>query len=361
MDNYRKIIHVDMDAFYASVEQRDQPELKGKPVAVGGSRERGVVAAASYEARFYGVRSAMPSSQAYRLCPDIIFIRPRFDVYKSVSLEIREIFLEYTDLVEPLSLDEAYLDVSVNKKGIDSATRIAREIRSRIQEKVNLTASAGVSVNKFLAKVASGLNKPDGLTLIPPEHAASFIEKLPIEKFHGIGKKTAQKMKRLGIHNGADLKARTETELARYFGKVGRYYFRIARAEDNRPVQPNRQRKSIGAENTFREDLVSEDEMIDALEQITQKVAERVGRLETEGKTITLKIKYFDFVQTTRSRTLGNMVSRHEELMPVIEELLHQPSFPDRPVRLLGVSLSNLNQEDQLESIQLKLDLKYWD
>ncbi|MEO0580896.1 MAG: DNA polymerase IV [Bacteroidota bacterium] len=341
----RKIIHIDMDAFYASVEQRDHPQLKGKPVAVGGSRERGVVAAASYEARRYGVRSAMPSAQAYRLCPHITFVKPRFDRYKEVSHQIRTIFFEYTDLVEPLSLDEAYLDVTENKKGIHSATLIAKEIRARVLEETQLTASAGISINKFLAKVASDIHKPDGITLIPPENALAFLEKLPIKKFHGIGAKTAEKMKKLGIHDGADLKARTELELVRSFGKAGRHYYRIVRAEDHRPVKPDRIRKSVGAENTFGEDVETEEEMLGKLQPILVKVCSRMESIQAKGKTITLKIKYFDFQQTTRSRTLGQYVSTYQEIFPVIQDLLLQPEFPPKPVRLLGISLSSLNTE----------------
>jgi len=338
----KKIIHIDMDAFFASVEQRDNPELYGKPVAVGGSRERGVVAAASYEARKFGVRSAMPSVQAYRLCPNIIFVKPRFDRYKEVSLQIREIFLSYTDLVEPLSLDEAYLDVTHNKAGIPYATRIAQLIRKEIWEKTQLTASAGISINKFLAKVATDINKPNGITLIPPEHAERFLEELPIEKFYGIGQKTAEKMKKLGIFSGEDLKERSELELATHFGKAGRHYYRMVRAIDDRPVKPDRIRKSVGAENTFSKDLTEPGEMMKKLENITQRVCDRMQAIPTSGKTITLKIKYHDFVITTRSRTLNTFVSRYEDVLKVVFTLLHGPFFPGKPVRLLGVSVSNL-------------------
>ncbi len=354
----RKIIHVDMDAFYASIEQRDAPELKGKPVAVGGSRQRGVVAAASYEARKYGVRSAMPSMTAYRLCPDIIFVRPRFDTYRDVSYQIREVFFQYTDLVEPLSLDEAYLDVSENKAKIDSAAKVAREIKQKIFKETNLTASAGVSVNKFLAKVASGWNKPDGLTLIPPEKAVAFIEKLPVEKFHGIGKKTAEKMKKMGIHYGADLKLYSELDLARRFGKTGRWYYRISRGIDNRAVQPDRIRKSVGAENTFREDIIELDDLLEKLEPLTRKVSERLKKIDSSGRTITLKIKYHDFVQTTRSRTVSSYVSTFDEIFPVIKELLYHPAYPEKEIRLLGVSLSNLMGEEPDEPRQLSFDFK---
>lgn len=351
----RKIIHIDMDAFYASVEQRDQPALKGKPVAVGGSSQRGVVAAASYEARRYGVRSAMPSVTAARLCPDLIFVKARFDRYREVSQQIRSVFFEYTDLVEPLSLDEAYLDVTKNKQGLASATQIAREIRARILAETQLTASAGISINKFLAKVASDLNKPDGITLIPPDRAETFLEKLPIEKFFGIGAKTAEKMKRLGIFTGADLKARSEIELARRFGKAGRHYYRIVRGLDKRSVKPDRLRKSVGAENTFSEDLRTEAEMISQLSPIVRKVCERMEKADLAGRTVTLKIKYHDFQITTRSRSLSRFVRSYEEIFPVIEDLLHHPEFPPRPVRLLGASVSNLNHEELAGPVQLTL------
>ena len=352
----RKIIHIDMDAFYASVEQRDFPELKGKPVAVGGSSQRGVVAAASYEARKFGVRSAMPSVTAARLCPDLVFVKARFDVYREVSQQIRAIFLEYTDLVEPLSLDEAYLDVTENKKGIAAATQIAKEIRERILAETQLTASAGISINKFLAKVATDINKPNGMTLIPPDRAEAFLERLEIQKFYGIGAKTAEKMKRLGIFTGADLKARSEVDLARLFGKAGRHYFRIVRALDKRPVKPDRQRKSVGAENTFSEDLNTEAEMISKLTPIVHKVADRLGKADLAGRTVTLKIKYHDFVINTRSRSAGVFLATFEDLMPVVEALLHQPEFPPQPVRLLGVSVSNLNHDELAGPMQLTLE-----
>ncbi len=352
----RKIIHIDMDAFYASVEQRDFPELRGKPVAVGGSRERGVVAAASYEARKYGVRSAMPSSRAYRLCPDIIFVKPRFDQYSAVSRQIREIFYEFTDLVEPLSLDEAYLDVTENKLGIHSATAIAKEIRKRIKAETELTASAGISINKFLAKVASDIHKPDGITLIPPDRALGFLEKLPIQRFHGIGAKTAEKMKRLSIHEGADLKKRSEIELVQLFGKAGRHYYKIVRAEDDRPVKPNRIRKSVGAENTFNEDINQIEDMLDRLSKILERVCERLAKIPTGGKTITLKIKYNDFQIQTRSKTQGRFLSDFKDIFPLVEELLHSPETPPKPVRLLGISLSNLDLVEEKGGKQLTLE-----
>ena len=348
---YRKIIHVDMDAFYASVEQRDDPTIRGKPVAVGGSRKRGVVAAASYEARTFGVRSAMPSSRAFTLCPDIIFVKPNFEKYRRISLQIREIFYQYTDLVEPLSLDEAFLDVTHNKQGITSATRIAQLIRKEIWEETHLTASAGISINKFLAKVATDIHKPNGITLIPPQQVDTFLEKLPIEKFHGIGKKTSEKMKRIGIRCGKDLKDRSELELAQKFGKMGRYYFQIVRAKDDRPVKPNRERKSIGAENTFSEDLRTADDMLEKILPLIDKVIERLNQHGGRAKTVTLKIKYDDFVQTTRSRTAALGMEAVEEVREIVSELLYTPHLPEKPVRLLGVSLSNLEKPPGLEPL----------
>lgn len=354
---FRKILHVDMDAFYASVEQRDNPDLVGKPVAVGGSSNRGVVAAASYEARVFGVHSAMPSRTAYRLCPDIIFVKPRFEVYRDVSRAIRAIFFEYTDLVEPLSLDEAYLDVTENKFQIESAIQVAKEIKQKIFDQVHLTASAGVSINKFLAKTASGWHKPNGLTFIPPERAEEFIEQLPIEKFHGIGKVTAKKMNTWGVFTGADLKKRTEIELAKKFGKAGRYYYRIARAIDDREVKPDRERKSVSAEDTFFEDLTTPDEMKAELEKICKIVAERLVKAETAGKTVTLKIKYHDFLIRTRSKTVSYYVDNQEQLETLILELLYRPAFPEKPVRLLGVGVSNLQHEEGEEGgRQLEFD-----
>ncbi|MFK7971630.1 MAG: DNA polymerase IV [Bacteroidia bacterium] len=338
---YRKIIHVDMDAFFASVEQRDFPELRGKPVAVGGGGMRGVVAAASYEARVFGVRSAMPSVTAKRLCPDLIFVKHRFDVYKEVSQQVRDIFYSYTDLVEPLSIDEAYLDVTENHFGIDSAIQIAKEIKTKIHEATNLTASAGVAQNKFLAKIASDLHKPDGITFIPPEKALEFIDQLPIGKFYGVGKKTGEKMKRLNIHTGADLRAWTELELAQRFGKAGRHYYRMVRAIDDRPVRPHRPRKSLSAERTFFEDLATETEMLEALDHIASKVEERLAKGNFSGYTVTLKIKYHDFEQRTRSQTVAFAVSKKSQLMLIAKELLHRPAFPEKPVRLLGLGVSN--------------------
>ncbi|MEM1136364.1 MAG: DNA polymerase IV [Bacteroidota bacterium] len=356
---HRKIIHIDMDAFFASVEQRDFPEYRGKPLVVGGSKERGVVAAASYEAREYGVRSAMPSVVAYRKCPHIIFVKPRFEVYKEVSQQIRAIFYEYTDLVEPLSLDEAYLDVSENKKSMPSATIIAKDIKATIKEKTGLTASAGVSFNKFLAKIASDMDKPDGLYLIHPNEAETFIEKLPIEKFHGIGKVTAERMKNMGIHNGKDLKEREEFELIKGFGKAGRHFYKIVRAIDNREVKPDRIRKSLGAERTYSTDINDEKEMIEAVDKICEKVFERMTLSKTQGKTLTLKIKYFDFQVNTRSSTQSFNFDSLVAIKKVALDLLYTPDFPEKPVRLLGVSISNLlNESESKHGVQLEIDFK---
>lgn len=350
----RKIIHVDMDAFYASVEQLDNPELKGKPLAVGGSKERGVVAAASYEARQYGVYSAMPSVTAARRCPNIIFVKPRFERYKEVSMQIMDVFKSYTDLVEPLSLDEAYLDVTENKKGIGSAMRIAMNIRAEILEKTGLTASAGVSYNKFLAKTASDINKPNGMAVIMPEEGAAFIEQLKIEKFHGIGKVTAEKMKKFSVFNGADLKSKSEEWLHGNFGKAGLYYYRIARGIDHRLVQANRVRKSIGAENTFSEDLETEKELLNALQPICETVVARTKKARNAGKTVSLKLKYDDFSVQTRSKTVGSFISNFQHIWTIAVELLRTPELPNKPIRLLGISLSNLEKEEIRYGIQLR-------
>jgi DNA polymerase IV len=344
-ERLRKIIHVDMDAFYASVEQRDNPELRGKPVAVGGSRERGVVAAASYEARRFGVRSAMASVTAKRKCPDLIFVKPRFDVYKAVSLEIRAILTDYTTLVEPLSLDEAYLDVTENLKGMPFATPIAQEIRMRIREATGLTASAGVSYNKFLAKLASDQRKPDGLFVITPELGPAFVESLPVGKFHGIGPATAARMNELGIHSGADLRSQSLALLQECFGKAGAYYYWISRGIDDRPVKPNRVRKSVGAENTFDRDLSSLSEARSELQPIIDKVWSFCERTGTRGRTLTLKVKFQDFNQITRSRSLARAFRSREEIAQVGFDLLG-PIFPtERRIRLLGIALSNLTGE----------------
>jgi DNA polymerase-4 len=345
-----------MDAFYASVEQRDDPALRGKPVAVGGGGPRGVVMAASYEARAYGVRSAMPGFQARRLCPELIFVRTRFDAYQAASQQIREIFRSYTDLVEPLSLDEAYLDVTTPKRGPPSATEIARTIKQEIKAKTGLIASAGVSFNKFLAKVASDLRKPDGLAVIRPEQAEAFIAQLPIERFFGIGPKTAHKMKALGIHTGADLGARAEDELVHRFGKVGRHYFRIVRGEDEREVRPDRPYKSIGAERTFDRDLSDPETMLERLQPIAEQVAERMAAADSFGRTVTLKIKHHDFSLTTRQHTLSDRIDGADERLALAAWLLHHPEPPRRPVRLLGLSVSNFTLAPTAPR-QLSLDL----
>ncbi len=337
----RKIIHVDMDAFYASVEQRDDPSLRGKPVAVGG-RQRGVVMAASYEARKFGVRSAMPSVTAKRMCAELVFVKPRFEVYKEVSRQIREIFLDYTPLVEPLSLDEAYLDVTTNLKNIPLASDIAREIRARILEKTGVTASAGISYNKFLAKLASDYRKPNNQTVIPPEKGPAFVEGLDVAKFHGVGPKTAEKMKRLGIHTGADLKEQSLEFLEQYFGKSGTYYYAIARGQDERRVVPNRPRKSVGSETTFMEDLGRPQEIEEGVDSVLDDVWSYCERTGMSGRTVTVKIKYADFQIVTRSRSLPAPVASRDELARTSVALV-RTIFPlEKRVRLLGVSLSNM-------------------
>ncbi|MEN8789297.1 MAG: DNA polymerase IV [Flavobacteriaceae bacterium] len=357
----RKIIHVDMDAFYASVEQLDNPDLRGKPVAVGGGSKRGVVSAASYEAREYGVRSAMSGVLARLQCPELIFVKPRFDRYKEISKQIREIFMEYTDLVEPLSLDEAYLDVTENKKGNPSATLIANEIRQRIFDDLGLSASAGISVNKFVAKVASDIHKPNGQKTVNPEDVLDFLEGLDIRKFYGIGKVTAEKMYKLGIFTGKDLKSRSLEYLDAQFGKSGRYYYHVVRGFHNSEVKPHRTPKSVGAERTFSENLSSEVFMIDKLRFIAQELESRLNKSGIAGKTITLKIKYSDFSLNTRSKTLAYYISDKDLILESARELLLQESLEDS-VRLLGITLSNLNtakvqKEEQEEvSIQLKFD-----
>ncbi|QRM34491.1 DNA polymerase IV [Microvirga sp. VF16] len=353
----RRIVHVDLDAFYASVEQRDNPELRGKPVAVGGSRERGVVAAASYEARRFDVHSAMPSVTARRKCPELIFVKPRFDVYREVSRQIREIFYEYTPLVEPLSLDEAYLDVTENRKDIPYATQVAREIRARIWEETQLTASAGISFNKFLAKMASDQNKPNGQFVITPEMGPAFVESLAVGKFHGIGPATARKMNEFGIVTGLDLKAQSLDFLQERFGKAGTHYYWIARAVDHRLVQPDRIRKSIGAENTFEKDLVVFEEMKAALQPIVDKVWRHCEQTGVRGRTVTLKVKFSDFQQITRSRTLPGYVESRLRLDQASVDLLLLLFPLNKSVRLLGVSLSGLNTDDESESPQLSLEL----
>jgi DNA polymerase-4 len=353
----RKIIHIDMDAFYASVEQRDNPELRGKPVAVGGSGERGVVAAASYEARKFGVHSAMPSVTARRRCPELIFVKPRFDAYKAISDQIRQIFAEYTLTIEPLSLDEAYLDVTENLKGIISATRIAEVIRARIRSETGLTASAGVSYNKFLAKLASDHRKPDGLFVITPEMGPVFVETLPVRKFHGVGPATAKKMKRLGIETGLDLRAQSLAFLQQHFGKTGSYYYCAVRGVDERPVRADRIRKSVGAENTFPADLFAYEAARDALRDIIDKVWGYCERAGVRGRTVTLKVKFANFRQITRSRTGEKQITTRSELEELGNALL-KPLFPaTKGVRLLGVSLSSLAAAEADRGRQVSLFL----
>lgn len=333
-----------MDAFYASVEQRDHPEYRGKPVVVGGSPQgRGVVAAASYEARAFGIHSAMPASQAVKRCPSAIFVKPRFDIYKDVSRQIRDIFFEYTDLVEPLSLDEAYLDVTTNLKENPSATLIAKEIRQAIRNETGLVASAGVSFNKFLAKIASDLDKPDGLSAIYPEDAEEFIEKLPIGSFYGVGKATKQKMELLGIRTGADLKQWSELDLVKKFGKSGHHYYRIARAIDNRKVKSHRIRKSIGKERTFSEDVSDLEWIGRFLYELSEKISESMRKLSAAGKTVTLKVRFKNFDTVTRSYTHPQFIHKTEDIFETAQRLLQETEAGAREVRLLGISLSLLN------------------
>ncbi|HET8612604.1 MAG TPA: DNA polymerase IV [Sphingomonas sp.] len=342
----RRIIHVDMDAFFASVEQRDDPELRGRPVAVGGSRERGVVAAASYEARVFGVRSAMPSAKAKRLCPDLIFVRPRFDAYRDVSRQVRAIFARYTPLIEPLSLDEAYLDVTADLTGLGSATATAERIRAEIRAETGLTASAGVSYNKFLAKIASDQNKPDGLCVITPARGAAFVAALPVKRFHGVGPKTAVKMARLGIETGADLAARSPEWLREHFGSWGDYLHGAARGIDHRPVSPDRPRKSVGAESTYFPDLRSPTELTRALDAIVDTVWPRIQSCGARGRTVTLKLRYDDFRTITRARSFPEPVTDRARFAATGAELLAALCPPERPIRLLGLTLSGILQPD---------------
>ena len=344
--NLRKIIHIDMDAFYASVEQRDFPELKGKPLAVGGSPDGrgGVVAAASYEARAYGVKSAMSSIKAQQLCPYLIFVYPRFHAYKEVSKQIREIFSRYTDLIEPLSLDEAYLDVTDDKLNIGSAITIAEEIRKAIKTELNLTASAGISVNKFVAKIASDMNKPDGLTFIGPSKIEKFMEKLAVEKFHGVGKVTAERMKMQGIRKGNDLKKLTEERLTLLFGKSGKFFYNIVRGIDNRPVKPDREIKSISAEDTFGSDLGKGLELYDKLSQITQSAFRRINQYQLFGRTLTVKIKFHDFKVITRSISTDHAIEKEAAAYAIAKSLLENVDFEGKTVRLLGVGFSNFHE-----------------
>lgn len=342
----RKIIHIDMDAFYASVEQRDNPEYRGKPIAVGGSPEGrgGVVATASYEARKFGVRSAMPSKRAQQLCPEVIFVRPRFEVYKEVSGKIREIFHRYTDIIEPLSLDEAFLDVTEDKQNIGSAIEIATLIKQAIKDELSLTASAGISVNKFVAKIASDMQKPDGLTFIGPSRIQSFMESLPVEKFFGVGKVTAAKMKGMGLHTGADLKRLTEDDLVKHFGKTGRFFYKIVRGLDDRDVQPHRETKSVGAEDTFAYDLTTLEEMYTELYKLAVVVSNRLNRYALKGRTVTVKVKYSDFKIITRSQSFVQGVNDRDTIAATSHQLLAAADLNDKKVRLLGISLSNFGE-----------------
>lgn len=359
----RKIIHVDMDAFYASVEELDNPDLKGKPLAVGGSEKRGVVSAANYEARKFGVRSAMSGYIAKKNCPHITFVKPRFERYKEISKKIRAIFFEYTDLVEPLSLDEAYLDVTINKKGNPSATLLATEIRQRILEETGLNASAGISINKFIAKVASDINKPNGQKTVNPEEVASFLEALDIRKFYGVGKVTAEKMYQLGIFTGNDLKSKPIEFLTEKFGKSGSYYYNVVRGIHTSEVKPHRIPKSVGAERTFNENLSSEIFMLERLEHIAEELERRLKKAAIAGKTITLKIKYSDFTLNTRSKTIPYFIADKTLILETSKELLYQEELQNS-VRLLGISLSNLNTDnkaiknidDKSILVQLKFD-----
>ena len=358
----RKIIHVDMDAFYASVEELDNPELRGKPLAVGGNEIRGVVSAANYEARKYGVRSAMSGYLAKKNCPHLTFVKPRFARYKEISQKIRSIFFEYTDLVEPLSLDEAYLDVTINKKGNPSATLLAKEIRQRILEEVGLKASAGISINKFIAKVASDFNKPNGQKTVNPEEVLQFLEDLEIRKFFGVGKVTAEKMYKLGIFTGKDLKTKSLEFLENHFGKSGSHYYNVVRGIHNSAVKPHRTPKSVGAERTFSENLSSEVFMLERLEQIANELERRLKKSKLAGKTITLKIKYSDFTLQTRSKTLAYFVADKSLILEIAKELLYQEKM-ENSVRLLGISLANLNTKEKktaakenLVSVQLQFD-----
>lgn len=357
----RKIIHIDMDAFYASVEQRDNPDLRGKAIAVGGSPEGrgGVVATASYEARQFGVRSAMPSKRALQICPHIIFVKPRFDVYKDVSGKVRDIFCRYTDIIEPLSLDEAYLDVTADKQEIGSAITIAENIRNDIKKELELTASAGISINKFVAKIASGMKKPDGLTFIGPSKVEEFMDKLEIEKFYGVGKVTAEKMKGLGIFSGADMKKLSEQQLIAHFGKVGKFFYQIVRGVDDRPVEPFRETQSVGAEDTFPEDLFDEEELHRELERIAVVVAQRLDKHQLKGRTVTLKIKYSNFKIITRSKSFGDPVDEALVIANTAKELLEGTMPPPRGIRLLGISMSKFNEgappQDKFDP-QLKIE-----
>ncbi|MDO5658342.1 MAG: DNA polymerase IV [Paracoccus sp. (in: a-proteobacteria)] len=351
----RKIVHIDMDAFYASVEQRDNPDLRGKPVAVGGSSRRGVVAAASYEARAFGVRSAMPSVTAARRCPELIFVRPRFDVYRAVSQQIREIFARFTPVIEPLSLDEAYLDLTAHLEPGQSATEVAARIRALIRAETGLTASAGISYNKFLAKIASDQSKPDGQFVITPARGPDFVATLPVRKFHGIGPATTRKMQALGIETGADLRAQSPDWLERHFGKAGRYYYEVSRGRDHRRVQPHRARKSIGAETTYSADLHGVAAVDTALADLAAKVWGHVTRLGAQGRTVTLKLRYADFDQLTRARSLPRLVAGEGEMLAMAQAMAAPLADDPRGIRLLGITLSGLSEAAEAHDAQLEL------
>ncbi|WGK95340.1 MULTISPECIES: DNA polymerase IV [Flavobacterium] len=357
INSNRKIIHIDMDAFYASVEQMDNPELRGKPIAVGGAENRGVVAAASYEARKFGVRSAVSGVLAKKRCPELIFVKPRFERYKEISNKIHAIFHEYTDLVEPLSLDEAYLDVTNNKKGNPSATLLAQEIRLRILNEVGLTASAGISINKFVAKIASDYNKPNGQKTVNPDEVLSFLEELPIRKFYGVGKVTTEKMYQLGIFTGLELKNKSLEFLSTHFGKSGAFYYHVVRGIHNSEVKPNRITKSVAAEHTFDTNLSSEIFMLEQLEKIASSLERRLKKHNVAGKTVTLKIKYSDFTQQTRSKTVPYFIADKGLILENVKELLYQERMKDS-VRLLGISLSNLNTE-QKKTVVVQLQFAF--
>lgn len=355
MDKKRKIIHIDMDAFYASIEQRDNPDLKGKPVIVGGSPQgRGVVATCSYEARKYGIHSAMPCKTAYKRCPYAVFVRPRFEVYKSISYEIREIFYKYTDLVEPLSLDEAYLDVTNNKMNIRYATDIAKRIKQEIYDKTGLTASAGVSYNKFLAKLASDYKKPAGLTVIREDNTQKFLDDLPISKFFGVGKVTQKVLNNLGINNGYDLRQLEINELESIFKNRGYLFYQLARGIDHRDVEPHRERKSIGSETTLVENLDIEDEkLINILDELCEEVSQRAEYLNKCGRTVVLKVKYSDFTQITRSTSVNKEISSHEDIRTNIYNLFKNIEHNHKEIRLIGVTLSNLINKEEVTNITI--------
>ena len=349
----RKIIHIDMDAFYASVEQRDDPQLRGLPVVVGSPGGRGVVLTASYEARKFGVRSAMPGREAQRLCPQAVFVPPRFPAYREVSQQVRAIFHRYTDLVEPLSLDEAYLDVTNDKLQIGSALDVAKQIKQAIKEETQLTASAGVSINKFLAKVASGMQKPDGLTFIAPSKVESFMETLKVGDFYGVGRVTAMKMNAMGLFTGADLKKMTEEQLVKLFGKTGRFYYQIVRGIDERAVEPERETKSVSVENTFDADILDVAQLHKELDELSENLLKRLEKYQLFGRTVTIKVKYHDFTHVTRSKTLPEQVSEKETILNVAKELLQLTEAGRKKIRLLGVGVSNFGPPEFNPQLEL--------